>query len=411
MTVTRTRKLASAAALSAAVLLPATGCSALPGTAQPDTVLVGASLPLTGADAALGTIYHHALQLQTEVTNQQGRLGDRRLELLVRDSRSDAGTAAEDLAALAADPRVSVVVAAGCPDCVVTAAPELTLPVISLDAEPEVAAPVAERRWVFKLGPDPGDNADRLCQEIARQGAETVGVIATDDPYGRAGATQVAAAAERDDLTVATDQRVPPDADRAAVAAAADAVAGWPPAEPPPTFGQPAEPAGPDAVIVWARAPVAGTITAAVRAAGYDGPLFLDSLASLDLFPAHDRAAGYAGATLVFTDTPAASDRIATSPQAAARKNWFSRYVSRHGGYHLPASWGADAIRVITDAVNRAAADGAGGREAIRDKIETTRLDGLTGLIRFTAAEHSGLHPSSLALLTNDEGHRWTLAR
>lgn len=416
---------------TAGVLLLTGGCAAIPGWAEPETVLIGANLPLTGSGSDRGAVFGNALEMEVARTNERGLLGeDYRLELQVRDSRSTATTAADNLTALAGDSRVRVIVTAGCPDCVIDSADDLAVPVVSLDAEEEVATPAAERHWVFRLGPNAGDNADRLSREIARQEAETVGVIASADRYGDAGVGQMADAAARDGLTIATEQRVAVtaggqtgengtgDGDSGAAGggeggvAAAEAVAAWRPAGAGPQPGQPpapapGSPAGPDAVVIWAQAPLAATIATALREAGYDRPLFLDSLAAVDLFTAgeHD---SFDGATMVFTDTPVMNQLIAAHPAAAARKAWFDRYTSRYGSYHLPASWAADAVQLAADAVTRAADEGSADRVTIRDKIESARLEGFTGHIRFTADQHSGLHPSSLALLGN-QGNRWLL--
>ncbi|MBB5773999.1 hypothetical protein [Nonomuraea jabiensis] len=52
----------------------------------------------------------------------------------------------------------------------------------------------------------------------------------------------------------------------------------------------------------------------------------------------------------------------------------------------------------------------AGGTdpEKIRDIIENTRLDGLSGALRFTPDNHSALLPDALAVLTVRQG-QWRL--
>jgi branched-chain amino acid transport system substrate-binding protein len=53
----------------------------------------------------------------------------------------------------------------------------------------------------------------------------------------------------------------------------------------------------------------------------------------------------------------------------------------------------------------------AGGvdREKIRDNIENAQLDGLSGGLRFTPDNHSGLLPDALAVLVVRQG-QWHLA-
>jgi branched-chain amino acid transport system substrate-binding protein len=385
-------RLAAAAAV-AAVLATTTACGLL--AREPAALLVGVALDLTGRQAAVGTVYHQAIQLQVEQLAAGGQLNDRRLELVVRDNRSDPRLAAEHLAELARDARMAAIITAGCPRCVSEAAPALAVPLITLDAADEVVQPVAERRWVFKLGPNAGDNADRLSQGMAADGARTVAVVATADPYGQAGAREMGDAAQRDGLRVVARHEIQAE-EPASIAAAVDAIAALPadpadPAEPP----DPA-PAAPDAVVIWAPAPASIAIATALREAGYDGRFYLDTLAA---DPQFLPPAGRLGeATLVFTNLAAIDQRFVISPAGAKRRAWFSAYLSRHSAYHLQSSWAADALAVVVDAAARTGTGPAPA--AIRDRLESTRIDGLTGQIRYTVDQHSGLHPTSLTLLT-----------
>lgn len=391
----------------AAVTMLGTGCGAVPAwqSSTPDAVVIGVDLNLTGRGPQPGPVFHNALQLQLEQLNGQDPAGAPRLALDVRDNRGDAGTSAANLAELAADPAVAAIITAGCAQCVIDAAGTLTLPVISLDTVGAVAAPAADRHWVFRIGPNAGDNADALSLAMARSGAETVGLVTVADPYGDEGQQWITDAAERDGLTVVTEQQVS-IGDEESLAAATQAVAGWqPPPDPAGTGGTPeTEPAGtgPDAVVVWVYAPVAAGIAAGLREAGYDGPLFADMVAADDLFLAGD-ATAFDGATLVFTNTPVADQRIASSPALAARQTWMLDYAARYGTYHLHSSWGADALLVLADAIGRA---GGADRTAIRDRIESTRMDGRTGQLRFSGDQHSGLSPGALVTLTAS-GERW----
>ena len=391
----------AAAVTAAAVLLAGAGCGGLIDGSGPQTIYIGVDLPLSGVQEATGTVHRNALALRVEQINTGQLAGEQyRLELNVLDNRSDAATAAANLATLAGDPHTTAIVAAGCPQCASEAEPGV--PIISLDAV-DVLAEADERRWLFRLGPNPADNADRLSQAMAQAEVDNLGLLAADDGYGQAGAAQLRDAAERDNLTIPVDLPIAPGGDE--VQTAAETVAAWQPEQLSPTFdpqtGQPRR-AGPDAVVIWADATLAGTAATALRRAGYDGPLFLDMAAAADLFLTEDQV-GLAGATLVFTDTPVIDQMITASPAAAARADWFESYLSRYDTYHVHASWAADAINVLVAAIGRAGTTAPG---AVRDQLEATRIDGFTGAIRFTAAQHSGLHPGSLLLLSADGG-RW----
>jgi branched-chain amino acid transport system substrate-binding protein len=162
--------------------------------------------------------------------------------------------------------------------------------------------------------------------------------------------------------------------------------------------------ARPNAVVIWSAPAQAGQVAAAVREAGHRGPLYLDSGAAGSLF-LPGPAAAVEGASLVFPQTLAMDDVIATTPAKAARKQWFEDYTSRYGGYHGHSSFAADAVALVVVGVNRI---GRVDRRAVRDSLESMEADGLSGPIRLTPANHSGLMPQALTVLVA-RGGRWRL--
>jgi len=373
----------------AVALLPLlAGCGLWPTTPAPPVVVIGVDVDLTGRGP--GVAYDNALRLVVEQINERELAGPgRRVELRMLDNRGDPALSAQHLTALAADPEVVAVLTAGCARCVIDAAESLSVPVVALTGEEAVGAPVAQRRWVFRLGPNAADDADALSAAMAGAGIDTVAIVHTDDPYGRDGVRWFDAAAERDDLRVTTTVALPSGAE-ALPGAVVSAVLGT---------GHSTMDREPDAVLLWTYPRQAIEVARALREAGYRGALYADMAAGDELF----NPGPLSGGRLVATVAAVAGERVAASPAAAARQEWVLAYVSRYGTYHLSSTWAADALLVVADAVTRA--DG-GDREAVRSRIESTRIDGITGPIRFTAEQHSGLLPSALVLLSAD-GDRW----
>ncbi len=374
---------------AALVLLPLlAGCGLWSSPPAPPVLVIGVDLDLTGRGP--GVAYDNALRLALEQVNERELAGPgRRGELRMLDNRGDPVLSAQHLTALAADPEVVAVVTAGCARCVIDAAESLAVPVLALTGEEAVGAPVAQRRWVFRLGPNAADDADVLSAAMAGAGIDTVAVVHTDDPYGRDGVRWFDAAAERDELRVTATVALPAGAE-ALPGDVADEVLGT---------GRSIVDREPDAVLLWTSPRQATDVARALRTAGYRGALYADMAAGDELF----HPGPLAGGQLVATLTAVAAERVAASPAAAARQEWVLAYVSRYGTYHLASTWAADALLVVADAVARA--DG-GDRDAVRSRIESTRIDGITGPIRFTAEQHSGLLPSALVLLSAD-GDRW----
>ncbi|RIV38665.1 ABC transporter substrate-binding protein [Micromonospora radicis] len=386
---------ATATALASVLLATTlTGCQF--GGPEQDTspIFIAADLELSGAAAGVGKAYRQALELKVDQLNSSGALGGRRIELLPKDNRSDASESLRNIADFTNDPRVSAIIMGGCNECAVGAVRtvnEKQMPTIALAAAGAVASPVADRRYVFKLAPNAADNAGALTVELRRRNIRTVGVLRSDDTYGREGAAALRGELSKAGIEVLAEASVrgtDTELDRQT---------------------DPLVAAEPEALVIWTPPEQALLAANAVRRAGFSGALFLDAAAAGDLFLGSS-ARAVERATLVFTQTMVIDDVIATTPAKAARRQWFQDYTARFGGYHGSSSFAADAVQLIADAELRAGGPaGQVNREALRDVLETSQLDGLSGPIRMTPDNHSGLMPQALTTLVARNG-RWRLA-
>jgi branched-chain amino acid transport system substrate-binding protein len=371
--------------------------------------VIGVDLELTGDGSVLGTVYHDALQLRVDQVNEQGLLGDRELELRVTDNRSDPATAALNIQELAADSSVTALVTGQCAACVVAAAESIDAmpPTISLTASDEAIESEEYGPQLFKLGPNADHDATLLANEMRLAEVGTVGVLTTTGRYGEDGLREMQDAADRAGIEVVVSEEVTggEDSVQAAVAAVLayqaesevdSSVVGQPEAD---TEAAP----GPDAVVLWVAGQPARDLAAALRDGGYQGDFFLDAFAADELFLTGEAGDALDGARMVFTETLVIDDVIATSPAKTARQTWFRDYLAKQGTYHAYASLAADAIQLIVESVNRF--DSA-DREQVRAAIEATQTEGLTGPLRMTAENHSGLMPQALTTVIA-RGGRW----
>jgi branched-chain amino acid transport system substrate-binding protein len=371
-------------------LLPATACTAVDDPDDPD-IIIGASLELTGPLADMGKAYENALRLQVEQINEGRGTNARKVTLRIQDNRGEPATAATQINQLASDSTVTAIVTGWCSECVIGAAKTINdkrVPTIALAPSSEVSTPVEERRHIFKLAPNVNHDASALVSDLLAAGMKSVRFMATTDAYGRD-----AQEAMIREATIAglKDRTVSPlatnDTNYGEVAR---------------TITQ----AKPDAVVIMAYPNAAGAAVRALREAGYRGRLALDASAAGPLFLTGASSA-LDGASLVFTQTLAIDDVIATTPANAARKQWFQNYTARYGGYQASASFAADAVQLIVNAVDNVGS--ATDRDGIRSALETVRIDGLSGAIRLTPSDHSGLMPQSLTMLVARNG-RWRLS-
>jgi branched-chain amino acid transport system substrate-binding protein len=337
-------------------------------------------------------VYAQALQLRVEQVNHEGLLGNRKLTLVIRDNRSDSATSAGNISTFAADSSVRALVTGGCGECIVNAAKAVNdakLPTIALARPTNVSVPVADRRYIFKLAPNADDDATVLVSELAASSLLRVSVVGSDDPAGNDAVDNLTSKFAKAGVSNVGTEKLATANDGTAVAAR---IAAKRPA--------------PDAVVILVSSPSSSQLAKALRAAGYTGRLMFGSGAADSLFLTGDTAPALEGASLVFTPTLVSDDIIATSPAKANRVAWFRDYLSTYGTYAAYASFAADAIGLIIEAVNRT---NNTDRDALRSAIETTRFDGLSGPIRLTPANHSGLMPQAMTLLVATNG-RWRLA-
>jgi branched-chain amino acid transport system substrate-binding protein len=384
----RLPRITAATAVASMLLAGAAGCTSdddAPGGG--DTVVIAADL---NNSSAVDTAYARALQLRIEQINASGQLGERKLALRTQDNRNDPTASLRNISTFADDPAVAAVVTGTCDQCVVGAAKTIndkTIPTISLAASDEVASPVSARQYVFKLGPNSADSAAALVSEFTRQKYKKIAVLHTDDLYGRGANSALTDAREGTTITITATRSVKPAASDIAQSVSAL------------TATQP------DALLVLAPPDLAQQAATDARTADFTKPMYFDSAAASDLFIPRAAAKATDNATMVFTQILAIDDVIATTPAKSSRKQWFRDYTSRYGSYSGVASFAADAADLIADAVARAGAD----RRQIREIIETSQVDGLSGPIRLTPDNHSGLMPQALTLLVARSG-RWRLA-
>jgi branched-chain amino acid transport system substrate-binding protein len=381
------RRVAATAVASTLAAAALTGCTSDDEPGAVTDVVIGADL---ASGSAVDTAYARALQLKVEQLNASGALGDRRLVLRIQDNRFDPTSSLRNIGAFADDPAVAAVITGACGECAVEAAGTVNkqqVPTISLAAADQVSEPVAERRWMFKVGPNTADSVAALTTELVRERTSSVALLHSDDLYGRGGGEEM-----RKELTKAGIEITGTVAVKPTSTDLGQAVGGLVESRP-------------QALIAMVGPELAGLAAISAKGAGFTGRLYYDAAAAGDMFIGRDAAAATNDATMVFTQILAIDDVIATTPAKASRKQWFRDYTSRYGSYSGVASFAADAADLIATAVARVGGD----RGRIRDILETSQIDGLSGPIRITPDNHSGLMPQALTLLVARSG-RWRIA-
>lgn len=412
-----------------------TGCQFGSDPAAADEIVIAADLELSGAAASVGKGYQRALELKVEQINGSGLLGGRKIRLDVRDNRSDPSESLRNIGDFTNNSQVTAIVMGSCSDCAVGAARTINdkrVPTIALAPATAVATPVAERRYLFKLGPNAADSAAAVANELRRRNIRQASLLHTDDEYGQDGLRVMSAELRKLNITLVGSEQIrttDTDVSQAVSALARPANGGsgnngtgnngngngnngngnGNGNNGTGNNGTGNDDDGPGALLVWASAEQAALAADSAAQVNYPGPIFFDAAAAGDLFLTGGSASGTEGVNLVFTQTMVIDDVIATTPAKAARKQWFRDYTARFGSYYGFSSFAADAVQLIAGAVASSSNGGKIDREAVREVLETTQFDGLSGPIRMTPDNHSGLMPQALTMLVS-RGGRWRLA-
>jgi branched-chain amino acid transport system substrate-binding protein len=387
----RTRRAAVLAACVAVAALAAgaSGCAAKQPKAVGGDIKIGASLELSGATKSIGTTYQNALNLEVADINKKGVLGGRKLKLIVRDNKTDNAQSVTNVNELVNTDRVSGVILGACSACGVAAAQTIEtkkVPTIALGSASALTNPVADRQYMFKISPNPDQDAQVLVDALGKEESiKKIGMLYVNNVYGKEGLTAVTGETAKNDIKISDAETFnPTDTDMSVQVRKITAT-------------------NPDAIVVWSVMPAAGIIAANIKTAGFKGGVYMDAGAGAELFTKGAQAAAD-GTFMVFPKILAINDVTSTTPQVTAQKAWFTEYSSKYSTYSGFASFAADALRMMAKAIDETKGTNP---QKIRDALETMTFDGYSGLIRNSSKEHSGLQPDSLAILVvrNQEWH------
>ncbi len=381
------------AAFATAALLPlsAGACSVVQNAADHSPIVIGADLELSGVDAAIGSTYQRALQLKVDQINAAGGADGHPVQLVVKDNHSDPTVSVGDVSDLIGDPNLTAIVLGACSECSIAVAKTVDdkkIPAISLAPANAVSRPVAEHRYMFKLGPNVDDDADVLGGELVTNQIRKFAILTTNGDDGNDASAALAAEAKKIGVEVIGPQVFKPsDTDMSQPVHAVLAK-------------------NPDGLVVSAFPTQAGLVAAAARAAGFKGAMFFDSLAAGDLFMQTGVAtAATEGVVMVAPQSLVIDDVIANTPAKTTRRDWFNAYTSKYGGFSGYSLYAADAAQLVANVV---ATTGSTDHQRLRDAMENTQFDGVSGPLRFTPEQHSGLMPQALIAVVAQD-NRWRL--
>jgi len=359
----------------------APGKSVAPG----QQIKIGAIFAVTGPAANLGAPEAKTVEMCVESLNNAGGINGRKVQLLVRDSGSTPDKAISLAKQLIEEDKVLAIIGpstSGETMAIKNICQEAKTILISCAAAADIVNPVAS--YVFKVPQNDSDAVRRIYTAMKAKGISKIGVIASNDGFGTAGAKQLEALKGEYGMTIVISEAYDKQAtDLTNVLTKVK--------------GQDVQ-----AIVNWSAVPAQSVIAKNMKQIDFNVPLF-QSHGFGNIKYAQAGGEAVKGTILPCGRILIADVLPADHPQKAVltqyKKDYESRYkedVSTFGGHPY------DALLLLTEAIKKA---GNTETDKVRDALENLKgVVGTAGVFNFSPTDHCGLTKEAFELLTVKDG-------
>ncbi|MPZ79198.1 MAG: ABC transporter substrate-binding protein [Actinophytocola sp.] len=368
--------------LLATLALLATGCGG-GGDQSGDTIKVGQIVSLTGNYSPLGSENKKSVKLAVDQVNRDGGVLGRKIELVVKDDKSQPDQSVlafndlrgQDVAAVIGSPFSNSALAT------VPSVDRAEIPYLSLTPADEQADPV--HPYVFVVPATSATYGERILQYLEATGLSTVAIAHdTKSSYAQAGFKGMREKAAEYGIELVADEEFQTDATEFGA-----------------VFGH-VRSSGAQALVVWATGPPAVALTKQYASAGLDIPLVLTGAQASKLFldPVGDAAEGVLVASSIGVVGPDLPDGAQKDAVAELTTSFQDEY-----GYPPPqfAQDGYSAVKLLVAALEKA---GSTEPAAIRDALQGLTLVTPNGEYTYSEDDHAALGPEFISVNTVTKG-------
>jgi len=354
-------------------------------------ITVGVNISTTGSASSLGIPQKNALQFAPKT------IAGQKVNYVVYDDATDTTTAVQNVKRLISNDKVDVIIGPSTTPTtmsVVEIANEAQTPMISMASASPVVQPVGKRKWIFKVTANDDVMASVMVDHMVKQKIRTVGIIATDDPYGESNVKAFEALAPKRGIKTVAVEKFKKN-DTSATAQVLKLIS-----------------SRPDAVYVIAAGTPSAMPHAALVERGYRGKIYQSHGAANSDFL---RVGGKSleGALLPASPVLVAEQLPANFPNRNESLKFVKTYEGKVGPRSTFASHMWDSLEYLKIAVPKALKSGKPGtpqfRAALRDAIESiTGYKGAYAMFSVSPADHSGADPKGMAMIKVENG-AWKL--
>jgi ABC-type branched-subunit amino acid transport system substrate-binding protein len=179
-------------------------------------ILIGASLPLSGPNAAAGQEGLTVAKAAFDSLNASGGIGGRKVQLIALDDAFSPTKAAENFKQLDAQGVVAVFNCWGTASCsaMMPLVNEARLPLVTgiAGGGPMRSAP---GRYAFNMRPTTQDEIGRMVKQMQMIGQDRIAVVYQDDPFGQSGQVAAKAVLDKAGLKATLEQAIARDGSNA----------------------------------------------------------------------------------------------------------------------------------------------------------------------------------------------------
>ncbi|MDI6097460.1 ABC transporter substrate-binding protein [Actinoplanes sp. NEAU-A12] len=349
---------------------------------QGDPIRVGQIVSLTGNYSPLGTENQKSVALAVEQINAAGGIGGRRIELAVRDDKSQPDQAV--LAFNELKDGSDAIIGSPFSNSALATIPLVDreeIPYVSLTPADEQVTPI--HPYVFVVPATSGTYAEAALQYFQSAGLTKVALAYdTKSSYAVAGAKGLQAKAAQYGVTVGPVEEFQTTATE---------------------FGAVfthVRSSGAQALMVWATGAPAVALTKQYDASGLTVPLVLTGAQASRLFlePAGPAAEG----AVIASSVGVVGEHLPAGELKTAVDELTTTFTTKYG-YSPPqfAQDGYSGVKLLAAAMAKA---GGTDRKKVRDALENLTLTTPNGTYTYSAANHSGLGTDFIAINTIETG-------
>ena len=373
MTMNRRTLIAATAGLSALATLR------LAAAQGNEPIKVGVLIALSGPAAAYGAEERRAVEAVFAQVNAQGGIKGRKVELVVRDTKTNPTEAARLASQVIADDKVIAIIGATTGSetlAFADAAMRAQVPVFPMVGTPSVTDPEKPySKWVYRMSVPLSTDLPASFNRMVKDGKKRMAVFSEEDAYGQQGSAMAVELAKKAGIEVVENISAPKTATDLT------------------TQATKIRNAKPDAVLL-------------VTASTGSGGAFLRKLQQVGLNVPVYGMAGIVQKQIVTSGGTAAEMLIApalVNPDEPGPLKELFALMQDHGGVDgFGAVLGANAAAAVAETLKSGATTGAQVRDAM-EKIGTIK-GYAAGPIKYSATDHDSWGPETLFFVTVRDG-------